>query len=166
MPRHKIRVERRLFRVCKQVKSRTDGQQQLIIDLPIVLQAERKARTAENGGGIIGVKAGDRILINQTTCVARLKIGDRIKVEGTQSVLDEQIVDVGLGVAEQRLELVGTGIEPGGEVDRQVVGVQGVGVARLVRTKKMRGTPSVHDVRDPVCTASAQTAISPSVFSP
>ena len=131
MALHEVRVEWRLLFVAEQIEAGTNGELQLIGNLPIVLQAEGEARASELGRAVIRIEAWNRVLIDQTPGIPRLEIGDGVEIICTEGVLHEQVEDVGLGVAKQRLELMIAGIQARGEVNREIIRIQRIGMARL-----------------------------------
>jgi hypothetical protein len=112
-----------------------DGQ--CIRDVPRVLHAEHDVLVIEHCRGAVDVARG---ALRQVELVraARVKIGDGVEVEGARRTLQEQVVDVDVGILRQEAQIVVADQQVGGELNVEILGVQRVGLAADVRAEADR----------------------------
>ena len=111
MPREEIGIGRRPVGIAEQVRAHTGGHLQAVIDLPVVLYAHRPGEGRELGGRVVRIEAWNSAAEADAIGPARLEIGERIEIEIAERILQEQVEDVDIGVAENRLHIVVAEIE-------------------------------------------------------
>ena len=111
-----------------QVVTDTGGQAQIVGRPPVILHAQRKGARAELGCGIVCIQAWNGAGQANPACSPRLEVGNRVEVDVACRPLQEQVEHVDLGVTEQRFDAVFAEIKPRSQVNREILGVELVGL--------------------------------------